>query len=110
MWGLVSIIGVTPLLGFAVRLLPITPAEYVAGLTIFCRVPSTLGIGISLATSAKESWGQGSARGGHGRVGGWLVCVHVAGCWPGVSSWSRIPGVCGLNHVRIHYTILHYIA
>ncbi|KAF8055941.1 MST4 [Scenedesmus sp. PABB004] len=58
-FGLVSIVGITPLLGFAVRRLPLAPAEYVAGLTIFTVVPTTLGVGISLATSAKA---RGAAR------------------------------------------------
>jgi len=52
---MLSIIGITPLLGFAVRLLPLQPAEYVAGLTIFTVVPTTLGVGVSLAQSAKVS-------------------------------------------------------
>eukprot|EP00879_Flechtneria_rotunda_P008696 GHRR01009109.1.p2 GENE.GHRR01009109.1~~GHRR01009109.1.p2 ORF type:complete len:214 (+),score=39.85 GHRR01009109.1:147-788(+) len=56
-FGLVSIVGITPLLGFAVRLLPLTPAEYVTGLTIFTVVPTTLGVGVSLATSAKGNVG-----------------------------------------------------
>lgn len=53
MFGMLSIIGITPLLGFAVRLLPLAPPEYVAGLTIFTLVPTTLGVGVSLAQSAK---------------------------------------------------------
>lgn len=52
-FGLVAIIGITPLLGFATRLLPLKPAEYVAGLTIFTVVPTTLGVGVSLVQSAK---------------------------------------------------------
>ncbi|WIA38881.1 hypothetical protein OEZ86_002156 [Tetradesmus obliquus] len=48
-FGMLSIIGITPLLGFAVRLLPLAPPEYVAGLTIFTLVPTTLGVAISLA-------------------------------------------------------------
>jgi sodium/bile acid cotransporter 7 len=52
---MLSIIAITPLLGFAVRLLPLAPSEYVAGLTIFTVVPTTLGVGVSLAQSAKVS-------------------------------------------------------
>lgn len=41
-WGLLSIMGVTPLLAFAVRGLPLQPPEYATGLTIFCIVPTTV--------------------------------------------------------------------
>eukprot|EP00882_Tetradesmus_deserticola_P025204 GHRQ01027667.1.p1 GENE.GHRQ01027667.1~~GHRQ01027667.1.p1 ORF type:complete len:309 (+),score=129.95 GHRQ01027667.1:951-1877(+) len=54
---MLSIIGITPLLGFAVRPLPLAPPEYVAGLTIFTIVPTTLGVGVSLAQSAKGNVG-----------------------------------------------------
>ncbi|WIA38882.1 hypothetical protein OEZ86_002156 [Tetradesmus obliquus] len=56
-FGMLSIIGITPLLGFAVRLLPLAPPEYVAGLTIFTLVPTTLGVCVSLAQSAKGNVG-----------------------------------------------------
>lgn len=52
-FGLVSIIGITPLLAFLIREFPLTPPEYVTGLTIFCVVPTTLGVGVSLTNSAK---------------------------------------------------------
>ncbi|KIZ06026.1 hypothetical protein MNEG_1933 [Monoraphidium neglectum] len=52
-WGFISIVGVTPLLAFAVRDLPFTPPEYATGLALFCIVPTTLGVGVSLVTSAK---------------------------------------------------------
>jgi hypothetical protein len=54
-FAFVSIIGLTPLLGFATRHLPLQPATFATGLTIFCVVPTTLGVGVSLVTSAKVS-------------------------------------------------------
>eukprot|EP00775_Hariotina_reticulata_P005196 gene5196-5434_t len=56
-YGLVAILGITPLLGFATRQLPLHPQEYVAGLTIFTLAPTTLGVGMSLAQSAKGNMG-----------------------------------------------------
>lgn len=91
-FGMLSIIGITPLLGFAVRLLPLRPAEYVVGLTIFTVVPTTLGVGVSLAQSAKVS-GAGcrlrigmSGEGCRLRIGMWFVAT-VGVCWacPGAS-------------------------
>jgi sodium/bile acid cotransporter 7 len=61
-FGFVSIVGVTPLLAFAVRGLPFAPPEYATGLALFCIVPTTLGVGVSLVTSAKVGsrvWGGG---------------------------------------------------
>eukprot|EP00877_Chromochloris_zofingiensis_P005101 jgi/Chrzof1/14592/Cz09g08200.t1 len=57
LFGFVSTVGITPLLGFAVRLLPFTPPEFTVGFTIFCIVPTTLGVGVSLVTSAKGNVG-----------------------------------------------------
>ena len=51
-FGLLSILGLTPLLGFGVAKLPLEPAAFVTGLTIFTIVPTTLGVGVSLVTSA----------------------------------------------------------
>jgi high-affinity Fe2+/Pb2+ permease len=53
LFAFVSIIGLTPLLGFAMRHLPLHPRAFATGLTIFCVVPTTLGVGVSLVTSAK---------------------------------------------------------
>jgi SBF-like CPA transporter family (DUF4137) len=52
-FAFLSIIGLTPVLGFALRDLPLHPEGFVIGLTIFCIVPTTLGVGVSLVTSAK---------------------------------------------------------
>ncbi|KAI8463222.1 MAG: SBF-like CPA transporter family-domain-containing protein [Monoraphidium minutum] len=52
-WGFLSIVGVTPLLAFGARGLPFSPPEYATGLALFCIVPTTLGVGVSLVTSAK---------------------------------------------------------
>ena len=45
--------GITPLLGWATVKLPFTPVAFATGLTIFCIMPTTLGVGVSLVTSAK---------------------------------------------------------
>ncbi|KAG2499005.1 hypothetical protein HYH03_003191 [Edaphochlamys debaryana] len=50
-WAMISF--VTPLLGFAMREIPLTPPAFSVGLTIFCLVPTTLGIGIALVRSCK---------------------------------------------------------
>lgn len=52
-FGFVSIVGLTPLLAWAVRDLPLQPPGFSSGLVIFCIVPTTLGVGVSLVTSAK---------------------------------------------------------
>lgn len=54
-WGLVSILGVTPLLGFALAKMPLTPPEYVTGLTVMAAVPTTLGINLALARTARAN-------------------------------------------------------
>jgi hypothetical protein len=64
-WGLVAIVGVTPLLAFAVRDLPLSPPEYATGLALFCIMPTTLGVGISLVTSAKVRRALGALRRRH---------------------------------------------
>lgn len=45
--------GITPVLGWATIRLPFTPLAFGTGLTIFCIMPTTLGVGVSLVTSAK---------------------------------------------------------
>lgn len=52
-WGMASTLGVTPLLGFAARLLPLDPPELSTGLVVLCAVPTTLGIGIALTSTAR---------------------------------------------------------
>ena len=42
-FGFASIVGITPLLAFAVRGLPFNPPEYATGLALFCIVPTTVG-------------------------------------------------------------------
>eukprot|EP00899_Mesostigma_viride_P014659 jgi/Mesvir1/23194/Mv22658-RA.1 len=57
LFGFVSIIGITPLLGFAVRRLNLNPEVFITGMTIFTVVPTTLGVGISLTQSAGANVG-----------------------------------------------------
>ncbi|KAG2439236.1 hypothetical protein HXX76_004598 [Chlamydomonas incerta] len=52
-FGFVMISLITPILGFAMREIPLTPPAFAVGLTIFCLVPTTLGIGIALVRSCK---------------------------------------------------------
>lgn len=52
-FGLVTILGITPLLGFALRLIPLQPVELIIGLVVVAVVPTSLGVGIALATMAK---------------------------------------------------------
>lgn len=62
---MVSILGLTPLLGFAIRLIPLQPTEYIIGIVVMCVVPTSLGVGIALVTSAKVSY---------------IVMVQMCGC------------------------------
>ncbi|KIZ05648.1 hypothetical protein MNEG_2317, partial [Monoraphidium neglectum] len=52
-FGMASIVGITPLLAWGLRGLPFEPREFATGLAIFAVMPTTLGVGISLVTSAK---------------------------------------------------------
>lgn len=54
-YGLVAILAVTPCLGFLFKIIPLNPIEFTYGLVIFCLVPTTLGIGISLVRTCLGS-------------------------------------------------------
>ncbi len=56
-FGFVSILLLTPCLGFAIRYLPLNPSAFAAGLTLLSAVPTTLGIGIALVRSCKGNEG-----------------------------------------------------
>lgn len=47
LWGLVSILAVTPLLAVPVLALPLAPKELALGLAVFCCVPTALSSGIT---------------------------------------------------------------
>lgn len=51
-WGFLAILGVTPLLGFALRAVPLVPEEFSTAMAIMAAVPTTLGIGVALVVSA----------------------------------------------------------
>lgn len=70
LFGLVSILGITPLLGFGLRLLPLQPVELVVGLVVVAVVPTSLGVGIALAAMGKVG------RIG-GRLDGWWLSGQV---------------------------------
>ncbi|CEG01104.1 Putative sodium bile acid cotransporter [Ostreococcus tauri] len=52
-YGAVSILGLTPVLGFLAVWLPYKPREYRYGLALFCCVPTTLTSGVTLVRNAK---------------------------------------------------------
>ena len=52
-FGLLAILGATPMVGFAALRLPLRPHEFSVGLAIFCVVPTTLGVGVALTAAAK---------------------------------------------------------
>lgn len=52
-YGLVAILAITPCLGFGLLRIPIQPPEFAVGLTIFCVVPTTLGVGVALTAASK---------------------------------------------------------
>lgn len=54
---MISILFVTPCLGFAFRAIPLVPSEFAAGLTLFAAVPTTLGVGVSLVRTCKGNEG-----------------------------------------------------
>lgn len=54
--GLVSILGLTPLLGFAVFEIPFENQSFGTGLAIFCAVPTTLSSGIALVQAVCSSF------------------------------------------------------
>ena len=51
-WGFLVILGITPLLGFAFRAIPLIPEQFSTALAIMAAVPTTLGIGVALVVSA----------------------------------------------------------
>lgn len=51
-WGFLAILGITPLLGFALRAVPLIPEQFSTALAIMSAVPTTLGIGVALVVSA----------------------------------------------------------
>lgn len=53
LWGFVSILLITPCLGFAFTAINFTPPEFGAGLAIFSAAPTTLGVGAALVRSCK---------------------------------------------------------
>ncbi len=55
-FGLISIIGITPNLAWAVRELPLSPPELTTGLVIFCLMPTTLGIGVRCVSRSLHLW------------------------------------------------------
>jgi sodium/bile acid cotransporter 7 len=56
-WGLAAICAITPTLGFLVRLIKITPPEYITGLVIMLTAPTTLGVGISMTQRSRGNVG-----------------------------------------------------
>lgn len=52
-YGLVAILGITPLFGFLMVEIPFSPTEFSTGLALFCCVPTTLTSGVTLVTQAK---------------------------------------------------------
>eukprot|EP00668_Euglena_longa_P017799 GGOE01022248.1.p1 GENE.GGOE01022248.1~~GGOE01022248.1.p1 ORF type:complete len:425 (+),score=113.12 GGOE01022248.1:101-1276(+) len=51
-YGALAILFLTPCLGLAAPLLPLTPPEFATGLAIFSAVPTTLGVGVGRALSS----------------------------------------------------------
>jgi sodium/bile acid cotransporter 7 len=53
LYGIAAILLITPCMGFAMVKLPLYPAEFAAGLAIFCAVPTSLGQGITLTAASR---------------------------------------------------------
>eukprot|EP00892_Ulva_mutabilis_P004019 jgi/Ulvmu1/198/UM001_0202.1 len=58
-FGMLSILAVTPLLGLAVKEIPFSVPEFGLGLAIFCAVPTTLSAGVALVQVAGGNWALG---------------------------------------------------
>lgn len=50
-YGLIAILGITPMLGFVMLKIPFSEKAFSTGLAIFCTVPTTLSSGVALVTS-----------------------------------------------------------
>jgi sodium/bile acid cotransporter 7 len=57
LFGVVSILLISPLLGFATRAIPLNPEAFSTGLTVWTAMPTTLGVGIALVRSCKGNEG-----------------------------------------------------
>lgn len=53
LYGVPAILLITPCLGFAATHIQLQPPEFSTGVAIFCAVPTTLGVGVSLTAAAK---------------------------------------------------------
>ena len=51
-YGLIAILGVTPMMGFLMVQIPFEPVQFRYGLALFCCVPTTLTSGVTLVTGA----------------------------------------------------------
>jgi sodium/bile acid cotransporter 7 len=50
-YGLLAILIITPMMGFAVVRIPFSEKEFARGLAIFCAVPTTLSSGIAMVST-----------------------------------------------------------
>ena len=59
-YGLVAILALTPMFGFAVQNIPFSEAAFATGLTVFCAVPTTLSSGVALVQAVcSGAWKRG---------------------------------------------------
>lgn len=77
-YGLVSILGITPLLGFVMLRIPFSQKTFSTGLVIFCTVPTTLSSGIALVSAVRALHLCSMARGRVIAAGMWLLLCHCA--------------------------------
>jgi predicted Na+-dependent transporter len=50
-YGLIAILGITPMLGFAILEIPFSEPAFATGFVIFCAVPTTISSGVALVSS-----------------------------------------------------------
>ena len=55
--GLVAILALTPMFGFAVQNIPFRKEAFATGLTVFCAVPTTLSSGVALVQAVRLELG-----------------------------------------------------
>jgi solute carrier family 10 (sodium/bile acid cotransporter), member 7 len=55
LYGLTAILGITPLLAFAVIEIPFSEKAFATGLAIFCAVPTTLSSGVALVSAVRTT-------------------------------------------------------
>ena len=74
LFGVTSILFITPLLALVPQHLPFLPTEFQIGFLLFCTMPTTINSGVALANAAKGNFALRSASDGHQQFARHLHC------------------------------------